>query len=860
MNRSHSPLLIRRHRLCVAMFVALMPAGLMAAPGYEFDADLLHGGAAGSLDLSRFDVESAHPGVYSADIELNGTRIGRMDVELREGANGEVTPCVDPGLFELIELDHKRLRAAMESATGDALLPLPQERSCQPLSSFIPNASLSFDTGEQILAVSIPQIYVLRTREGWVDPSSWDNGINAALFNYSASHNRYQGGGRQEQQTSASISAGLNLGAWRVRHDGYFNQVSAGSHYTASRSYVQRELRSLGSQLTVGGGVTAGDLFDSISYTGFNVQTDPRMVPSVLASYAPVVRGVAQTNAKVTISQRGYVIHEVNVAPGPFEIDDLQNSSSSGDLEVTVTEADGRVERFTIPYAAVPHLLREGQQRASLTIGELRDNQLVESPRFLEASLRRGVSSRATVFGGGIVAKDYRSMVLGAAVNTRIGAFSGDVTLSDAHLRGDLPGVGDRARGQSYRLTYSRSFNDATSFSLAAYRYSTEGFLSLSDAARLQDQFAQGGAGQSARRQRSRMDLTINHRLQKGSLYFNGSTADYWSEGRRTTNFSLGYSGQWRSASYNISARRTLESSLFSGAQKQSTGAYLSISMPLGKASAAPRLTSSATSDRSGNQYRAGVTGMFGKDRQGQYNASLSQGRGQRDVSAGVSYETAVGTVGASWNHGQGNQQFAVNASGGMVVHGGGLVLSQSLGDTVALVHVPGAKGARVHGQRGVKTNRQGYAAVSQVSAYRRNEVVIDPSGLPLDVELTSGSVVVVPTAGAIVRAVVPTAGGRSALLEVMRPEGAPLPFGVDVTTAAGEVVGVVGQGNRLWVRGIEERGYLLTQADTEGNQCRIDYNLEQAQQGGLMQVRCAQSGVTPRSLAGDVALVPRSP
>lgn len=109
-------------------------------------------------------------------------------------------------------------------------------------------------------------------------------------------------------------------------------------------------------------------------------------------------------------------------------------------------------------------------------------------------------------------------------------------------------------------------------------------------------------------------------------------------------------------------------------------------------------------------------------------------------------------------------------------------------------------------------------------------------------------------------RAVVPTAGGRSALLEVMRPEGAPLPFGVDVTTAAGEVVGVVGQGNRLWVRGIEERGYLLTQADTEGNQCRIDYNLEQAQQGGLMQVRCAQSGVTPRSLAGDVALVPRSP
>ncbi|MET1477617.1 fimbria/pilus outer membrane usher protein [Burkholderia sola] len=36
--------------------------------------------------------------------------------------------------------------------------------------------------------------------------------------------------------------------------------------------------------------------------------------------YAPVIRGVATSNAHVAVSQNGAVLYETNVAPGPFEI------------------------------------------------------------------------------------------------------------------------------------------------------------------------------------------------------------------------------------------------------------------------------------------------------------------------------------------------------------------------------------------------------------------------------------------------------------------------------------------------------------------------------------------------------------
>lgn len=55
-----------------------------------------------------------------------------------------------------------------------------------------------------------------------------------------------------------------------------------------------------------------------------------------------------------------------------FTIDDLSGSGSGGDLQVSIQEADGTAQVFTVPYTSVPGLLRQGQVRYTVMVGQYR--------------------------------------------------------------------------------------------------------------------------------------------------------------------------------------------------------------------------------------------------------------------------------------------------------------------------------------------------------------------------------------------------------------------------------------------------------------------------------------------------------
>lgn len=209
-----------------------------------------------------------------------------------------------------------------------------------------------------------------------------------------------------------------------------------------------------------------------------------------------------------------------------------------------------------------------------------------------------------------------------------------------------------------------------------------------------------------------------------------------------------------------------------------------------------------------------------------------------------------MASLGASWNRSQNGQQFGVTASGGVLAHGDGITFSQRLGETIGLLHVPEAAGAKVGNQRGVKTDRRGFAVVPYLSPYRLNEISVDPMGMTSDVELKSGSATAVPTAGAVVKAVIPTASGRSALIEALDNEGQPLPFGLDVYDEDGQVVGVVGQGSRLWVRGVSEKGTLWVRSNEAAGHCAIAYDLSAANEQ-LYISQCLRSTVANIAATG---------
>ena len=163
----------------------------------------------------------------------------------------------------------------------------------------------------------------------------------------------------------------------------------------------------------MGDSFTDGAVFDSFGFRGVSLSSDDQMLPDSQREYAPVVHGIAQTNARVVITQNGNTILETTVSPGTFEINDLYATGYGGDLQVTVHEADGSQNTFTVPYASVAQLLRPGVWRYSATAGEVQQPSLTGTERFMQATVQRGFNNYLTGYTGGVSAQDYGGRAAG---------------------------------------------------------------------------------------------------------------------------------------------------------------------------------------------------------------------------------------------------------------------------------------------------------------------------------------------------------------------------------------------------------------------------------------------------------------
>ncbi len=124
-------------------------------------------------------------------------------------------------------------------------------------------------------------------------------------------------------------------------------------------------------------------------FNGVKLYTDQSMWPQGKLGYAPEIRGVANTNARVLIRRAGHLIYETQVPPGPFLIDDLYNTRSQGDIEVQIIETDGKSSFFVVPYAAVPGSMRPGNMSYQLAAGKVRNYYSVQNA-FAEGVLQYG--------------------------------------------------------------------------------------------------------------------------------------------------------------------------------------------------------------------------------------------------------------------------------------------------------------------------------------------------------------------------------------------------------------------------------------------------------------------------------------
>jgi outer membrane usher protein len=858
----------------------------------EFDRSMLPGGGKDAADIARFEHGNpVLPGTYNLDVYVNRNWAGRLDVRFAAPApKASALPCVTPELLN-------RMGLAPAVPDADAAARLPSRGACVQLSDLIPGAALTLDLPDLRLDASIPQAYMSQMPRGYVNPASWNAGVPAFLLNYNLNAYHATSAGQSQTSTYLGLRAGINVGLWQLRQDSTATWNSGAMGQPGRRrwhnidAYAQRALPALRAKITLGDSFTDGAVFDSFGLRGVQLATDDQMLPQSLRGYAPVVRGVADTNARVTIRQNGVQLYETTVAPGPFVIRDLYPTGYGGDLLVTITEANGRQHSFSVPYASLAQLLRPGVTRFDVAAGRLRTDILQDTPGVIQAAVQHGFDNVFTGYAGAQGSAGYAAVLVGGAFNTRLGAVAVDITQAHA----SIPRYGTHD-GRSFRITYSKILPDTdTSLTVAAYRYSTSGFLSLLDAESARDYARRGldalqyvpgnvpmidgvpleslltpaqraalaGSVYNANddvtphgllQQRNRFTLTLSQRLGRdGSLYANASLNDYWNRNGRDTQFQIGYNNHFRRVSWGISATRSRL--VFGGYDNQ---VFLNASLPLGDGAHAPNVSINLShGNELGSQEQATLNGSAGQWNQFTYGAtaSRSDAGGGAAASVNAGYRSPYAVFSASAGKGSGYSQQSVSASGAIVAHRGGITFGQPVGDTVALVHVPGANGAHITNAPGVRVDRSGYALVPYLMPYQLDTIQIDPKGLPLNVQLDATSAQVAPYAGAVVMVDFKSKQGRALIVRIHMPDGKPAPFGAEVVDSKGRSLGVVGQAGLALLRGVDERGHLSVQwRDAEGaaQACGFAYTLPAHVPGASAyeQIRstCVATGSTRQS------------
>jgi outer membrane usher protein len=790
----------------------------------QFNSDFLMKPKGRSVDVSRFERGNpVQPGEYTVDLYVNGNWVGHdaLRFVVREGA-ANAEPCLDKTLIERLGLDYTTL-----SDKGRGELAKAQAGECASLADLLDGASQTFDLADLRLDLSIAQASLLRNPQGYVSPEFWDEGVNSATLGYNLNSFHVSGAGASGTQTYLGLNGGVNIGSWHFRQNSALTWQSNGPRtYQNIATYLQHDLPSLRSQLTLGDAFTDGAVFDSIGIRGVELASDDRMLPDSLRGYAPLIRGVAMTNARVSVTQNGNRLYETTVAPGAFEINDLYATGYGGNLLVTVTEADGSQHSFSVPYASVAQLLRPGITRFNVAAGQLRDAQVSERDNLVQATVQHGFNNVITGYAGTIVAQGYLAGLLGAAVNTPLGAVALDVTEARASIRGVT-----NTTGQSVRISYSKLLPATdTNFTVAAYRYSSSGFWALRDAMLARSVVAAGQDPSAVDRQRNQVQLTMNQSFGNGwgNAYVVGSTLDYWNRGGTTTQFQIGYNNVLRaldtSFSYNVSLSRQRDA--LSG--QMNNQFFASVSIPLGTGQHAPTLSTSFThNSASGSSAQAMLNGAAGVDNEFTYGVTANHAPGSSAGGVNGQYRSPYATLAASASGGSGFSQMSAGVSGAIVAHPGGVTFANDLGDTIGVVDAQDAKGARITNSSGVRVDRFGYAVIPYLTPYSLNTVEIDPKGIPLDVEFKSTSQQVAPRANSVVMIHFGTVSGRAAVIGARLPNGAPLPFGASVYDAKGASVGAIGQNSRIFVRGVADEGALTVKwGDAADEQCAFGYQL----------------------------------
>jgi outer membrane usher protein len=569
--------------------------------------------------------------------------------------------------------------------------------------------------------------------------------------------------GTQTTQGNDSVSAYTELRAFNAagvlsstaltqsaRTNGHWRTHSVRLDSTWSLSFPESMVTvNVGDTLT---GATSWSRATRIG--GIQIGSNFALQPYNVTTPLPEFFGSATLPSQVQLYINGMKQYSGKVPAGPFQLNAVPGINGAGNAQVLLTNALGQVTTLNFSLYGTQRLLRQGLTDWSAELGFVREDYGLKSFSYsgepmASGTWRHGFSNS---FTGEAHAEATNGLLDAGVGGDWLLGSAGVVSASAA--RSTYNGRSGSRLGLGYSWTNSR-YNVALNGIRASSGYRDVASLSDGPPPRLS---ASAQAG-------------INvHRL--GSFGLGYTRLDYLHQITRYVS-AYWFKSLGRRATLSFNLNQNLD-------QSRDRSVFLTFSMSLDD-----RTYGSTSLQHAGNRNTLAVDATRSIPTEGGvgWRAQLQQGGDVHGGLAELDYLGRYGQVQAGVSDLAGNSYTYANATGSVVLMGGGVFPSRSIYNGFAVVSTDGVPNVPVKLENNLigSTNSRGLLLVTPLNAYQNNKVSIDPMDLPPDMRLGKVDLDATPTdrAGTLVRFDITRIRAASIILH--DAAGKPLPLGSQV-------------------------------------------------------------------------------
>lgn len=694
-----------------------------------------------------FNGSAVLPGDYTLDVKLNDEFIGRAKLEVRD--DDKESFCLkDEWLSHLGIVINQEFYKKNYNANKDCY-EIGKEK----------NSTVSLDNSSQIFSLYMPQAAYIKKDN---IEHEWDYGDTGFNLNYDAYLNKND----DSSTIYGNMEGNVNFDKWILYGRGYKYEHDK---FTTEDINLSRAIKSLESDLIIGDTYTSSSLMDSVSFYGVQLRSNNLMTPERRSDYAPVINGIAKSNARVTITQSGVVLHSQMVPPGPFNITKI-NGIRSGELLMTVTEEDGSEQQTRIPVTLIANLLSPGRYNYDFAIGNK------------EASWDPN-----NIFAYGSIDYGFEHLTLNASLlfdrnygNSGVGAVTSLGNLGALSISGNVSRAKDQSetkQGYSTSVKYSKNVGPNGNLQIIGYRFSSEGYTPYATfdyKARRKD-----------KKDKERYEVTLTQQLPEFGGFFTASgwRNVYW-EGDTTSGANASYTQNFGTVNISLNGSYSRVNS-----EKPDYMLGLNINIPFSHNERRIYTNSGMTYSRnSGVSFNAGasenITPNFN------YNVNATKSRDNEGLSLTTNYSSSMFRTSASVSKNRNSTNASAQIGGAIIgVKDGGVMLTSMSSASVAVVQMEGISGYEF--TNGVESDWRGRVAYP-LTAYMDNNIRISSDKLPANIELTENVAKIVPTKRAIKLHKVRYKNISRYVLKVYDKNGFVIPMGTVAKNSKGEVISFV--------------------------------------------------------------------